>query len=499
LDSLFEQLPVLPEASTSQNLFISGNPGSAACHPELAAIRKWTLEKLSMKSIIYIPPVSVKKGDTAVMSVHLDNVQPIVAFEMDVALPDGLTLDTLLTTLMPARTGGHRLSVARVSTTSPLYKIMVYSMTSKDTLLGRQGAILNLYIPVPDTLRTYTIDIKKVTLVDTAANTADVTLSDGKLTVLPRYTLGDADKDDRVNVTDIVWLVALINGRCPSECQKEAIDMDGNGVWNIVDVVRLVDAINATTYQAVSPVGYSMVDLPLKVTRANGVFLKQPYNITTATNSNHLYMNQSPEDPTRINLCLDNHDGVQALQADILLPEAVSLIPEATKLTVRCASTHTYTLVPVSKGENRYRLVIWSMTSGMSISGDEGTLVTLRVKTSDVKSDEGTEVLKGSLEQTVLTGLDMTTLNSFSYETELKMPGKQPTIKVAVGSGQDGTLWVKGENLEHITVYDVMGRTVSEQACFGERTYNTAVGSGCYVVKVQQGKDAVGVFKVLVR
>ena len=274
--------------------------------------------------------------------------------------------------------------------------------------------------------------------------------------------------------------------------------MDENGVWNVLDVVRLVNAINSTIYSAVSPAGRIKVASLSDESPASGVLLKQPYQVGVATTSNHLYLTQSSDDPAMLNLCLDNHDAVQALQADIVLPEGMTLIPEATSLTARCASTHTLKLVPVSNEDNRYRLVIWSMSTGIPFTENSGALVSLNSKQRDTKSESGDDVLKGFLEQTVLTGLNMTTLNSFSYETALEMPGHEPLLKVVVGTGPDGKLWVKGENLEHITVFDVTGRKVSELPCFGERSCSFTLRSGCYMVKVEQGKDSASVFKVLV-
>ncbi len=498
LDSLFEQLPILSEISTNQNLFISGNPGTADCHPEQALAKKWTLETNQTKSLVSMPSVSVKIGNTAVVAVHLANVTPLVAFEMDVALPDGLFLDTLRSTLVASRIAGHRLSIAKVSTNPTVYKFMTYSMTSKDTLLGRNGAILNLYINVLDTVRTYTIDIKKVILADTAANPAEVSMSDGKLSVLPRYTVGDADNDDRVNVTDIVWLVALINGRCPFVCQKEAIDMDENGVWNILDVVRMVDVINATTYSVASPAGRINSVSPANESAASGVLLKQPYHLDQASPSNHIYLTQSKEDPTLLDICLDNHDAVQAMQVDVVLPEDVSLVLEETSLSPRCASSHTLKLVPVSADGRRYRLVLWSMSTGKSFSGNSGTLVSLRIHPRNMETKLVQDVRKGYLDQSVLTGLEMTTVQSFSYETELDVSGKQSSVKASVGSGTNGQLWVKGENLRRITVIDMMSRMVADMAGFGGTTCTTTVNPGCYLVKVEQNNGSSAVFKILV-
>lgn len=498
LDSLFRQLPVLSTVAFGQNLIISGNPGTDTCHLEWATAKKWTPDNVKTKNAVYIPAVNVKMGQTAVVPVYLDNIHPIVAFEMDLSLPDGLILDTLQTALAAERIGNHFLSVAKLSTTSAQYKLLAYSMTSKDTLKACQGAVLNLFIQVPDSLRTYTIDIKKVILADTTAHSADVTLTDGKLTVQAVYTQGDANNDECINVTDVVWLIAIINERVSPECRKEAVDMDGNGVWNILDVVRLIDVINTSDDEGALLVATNKVESQLRASRGGGIFLPQAYNAYTASGSNHLYLSQTPDDLSTIHICLDNKETVQAMQTDIILPEHTMLLPEATRLSPRCTSTHTFSLVPITRDTNRYRLMIWSMTPDEPVSGGKGIVVSLGIRNKEVKSGSSKEPLRGKLQYTVLTGMNRATLTNYSYETELLRPGQQALTGVTVGSGPDGVIWVMGENLEHVAIYDLTGRLVTEKACFGNPTCSATVGPGCYVVKVRKGTSSIGVFKVLV-
>lgn len=509
LDDLFAQLPTLATASTSQNLLFANNPGSETCQPAVAVAKNWTLEKVVTKSTVSIPTVSVKTGDTAVVALNLSNVQPVVAFEVDLLLPEGVVLDTVRTCLAPGRSGQHLLSVAKTSTTLGQYKVMAYSMTSKDTLKGREGAIVNLYLTTADTLRTYTLDLKKAVLVDTAATVLDVSLSDGKLTVLPKYTLGDADGDDLVNVTDIVWLVAAINGRPPLGFQAAASDMDENGQLNVADIVRIVDLIHAAVYTASMPAGcLAFSGMPLAgatpgevVSRVpSSVRMHQVYQAAQSSPGNHLYLNQAEADPYTLHLCLDNSDVVQALQVDLVLPSGYALNQASLAVVGNRATKHTLSCLPVAGSRNRYRLLLWSMALGQTLAGKEGALLTCRLKApiesghSSVEADS----LKAYVEEAVLTGDDLKTLPSTTYERPLSFQVTQEDASVEVGSDAPGQLWVTGLNLGRIQVFTPDGRLVQTTQGNGKTTRRLTLRPGLYLVEIERPENPRFHRKVLV-
>ena len=497
LDTLFKRLPTLTTPSTSQNLLFANNPGSETCQPSVAVAKQWTLEKVVTKSVVSLPTTSVKVGDTAVVAMTLTNRGPVVAFEVDVLLPNGLVLDTVRTSLVPGRKSQHVLSVAKTSATTNQYKIMAYSLTSKDTLKGCDGAVVNLYLVAADTLRTYTLDLKKSVLVDTAAQVLDVSLSDGKLTVLPRYTPGDADGDNLVNVTDIVWLVAAINGRPPVGFQAAASDLDGNGSWNVVDIVQLVDLIHAAEYTPIMPAGCLPVNnAPLAgspgTTMTNripsSVRLSRIYEALPTNTGNHVYLRQSETDPYALHLCLDNKDVVQAMQVDLVLPHGVTMVPSSAKVVGTRTSKHALSCLPVAGSANRYRLLLWSMSMGQMLSGCEGPLLTVRLTPS--KAVVGKEGLADSLtafvEEAVLTSDDYLTLPSITYDRPLSFQSITDETTVEVWSDAPGQLWVHGSNLGRIQVYTSDGLLVEATQGNGMTDHHLTLRPGLYLVDIER-------------
>jgi len=492
LDQVFQQLPTLQETPTSQNLYISDNPGSATCHTELATVKRWVLEKTVTKSVVFVPTATSKVGDTAVVAINLTNTLPIVAFEIDLQLPEGFEMDTLRSRLEASRRGNHLLSVAKTLKTPPTYKLMAYSMTSNDTLKGREGTLLQLYLTVPDTVRTYTIDIKKVVLVDTAAQSADVSVTDGKLEVLPVYTIGDADGDYLVNVTDVVWLVATINGSKPLGFQDDAMDLDENGVWNVIDVVQLIKLINET---AILPSNAAALVLS---TSPRSIRVLQPYQATSGGVDNHVYLTQSSDNSAEIALCLDNENAVQALQADIVLPEGLSLVTGEAALKPERAQTHTFSVQAVAGDLRRYRVLVWSMQTGKTFSGNTGALLTLKTQQSSNVAATANDTATAYLDESVLTGLDLRTLKSLTYETRLNFSDAAISSDIRAGSAGKGLLWVKGKGLSQVTVFDLRSIVVSECLNVVGSSVVIPLRKGFYLVKAVQANKAPKVLKVYV-
>ncbi|MDP4277722.1 MAG: T9SS type A sorting domain-containing protein, partial [Bacteroidota bacterium] len=373
--------------------------------------------------------------------------------------------------------------IARMSDSTQLYKFMAYSLKSKDTLMGNDGAVLHLYLTVPDTVRSYTIDLKKAVLVDTSATAADITLTDGKLSILPVYYIGDSDGDEQVNVTDIVWLVAWINGKNPDGFQKEAADMDGNGSWNVVDVVKLVDLINATVSSSKVAVRRTETD-DAKV-----------YNAKAAGKTNHVYLCQSETDAATVDLCLDNIDGVQALQVDMVLSSGIAVETSTAELLSDRSDGHVISFKCVSAAENRYRLLVWSLRTDNPLKGNTGPVVRFKVQTS---SEKETDTLTGKLQDAVLTGMDRKAVNSETYMTKLDFSTTGGQLLAKAGSDAKGRLWVSGDKLKEIGVYDLAGRLSAKVIDPEEELIYLPVSAGVYLVRVKQEGQSLSVMKVLV-
>jgi hypothetical protein len=461
LNSVFDSLPILNVSSASKNLFIANNPGSSGCQVELAINKNWNPDVSSTKSYFYIPSVVSTSGDSVQLDICLKNPIPAIAFEMDLVLPDGFVLDTLKTCLSSARKGNHILSIARMSDSIMQYKFLCFSMKKKDILSGDSGSVLKLYTKVPVEEKNYIINIKNAILVDTATNVLELSMFDGKLEVTSAVSKGDANGDKKVDVTDIVYLVAYINGKKPDGFYPEAADMDGNGVWNIADITKMVVMVNESNIESQD---------------------KDSYNAATVKSGTYFYLRQPKNDLSCLELCMDNSDTIQAYQVDVILPMGVSLSPERFSTVAERVGNHLFAISKISDTENRYRLLSYALRPQSAILGDTGAVVRLPLI---LDKDICPGVYAVTMKQPVLADMDMNRIEGSTYTTNFAVVAPSDESEpVSVGCNSTNGLWIHGHSLRKVSIYDLSGRLFFNQDLQGVDFFSTFLPSGVYIVNV---------------
>lgn len=468
LDSLFSKLPVLNESSTSKNLLILNNPGAPYCNLSVATSKKWTPDASITSSTMYIPTVHASTLDTTLVQVFMNNPVPIIAFETNLVLPRGFVLDTLHTKLNAARKGNHLLSIAQISPFSNTYKIMAYSLISHDVFKGNSGAIMDLICLFPDSVQQAKIELKETILVDTSTNITGVTVSDGILIVEPPFVMGDANGDKKVDVTDIVNLVAFINGRNPIGFQAVAADLDRNGKWNVADITKMVLLIN----QATSGVQYSVLQ------NRNATTQFRAYKPLEYAHQNNLYVRMGKAGAGFIDVCIDQKDSIQACQLDIILPKGVQLNEAQSQLSESRMNGHRLILTKIV--DNRFRMILYSMKPDMAIKGDSGNIVSLALQLPEEMYDGEYEIYT---ENPVLTGMERTTIQCNAFDGILKVDPANSGQSIIVSSNQSGQIRVTGKNIKQVEIFDLFGRIYTPQSNHSN-SFQCKVTSGWYIVRV---------------
>jgi hypothetical protein len=487
LDAIFTSLPALLIVPASKNLYISNNPGLAGSQISIAVNKNWLADVTVTKSSFYIPSVSYRTGDSVRIDICLNNPIPAIAFELDLVLPEGFILDTLRSTLTNARKGSHTLSISKTSALQ--YKFLAFSMKNKEIFAGNSGSVLQLYMKVPTDIKTYTIDIKNALLIDTLTNLLDLSVTDGALTVTSAEIKGDANGDDRVDVTDIVYLVAYINGHSSAGFNALMSDIDGNGLWNIADITKMVVIINS---QNIGPQASSH-----SRSQATTEDYLSLYNYSSAPLGNHLYFRQSEKDSTCLNLCLDNVEAVQALQVDIVLPEGFSFKTNESEPTMIRSAEHLFSFSKISDTENRYRLLFYSLKSDAVFTGNSGVIASLSL---DVKDNMPLDTYPVLMDQSVMTGLDKTPINGLTYDLGLKIGTPAEVVEpIIIGSSGSGNIWVRGSALLGVSVYDVAGKKLIEKDLKESDFFETKLPFGMYIVNVRSKSMTQCIKKVCVQ
>jgi len=470
LDSIFIELPKLATVSTSKNLYVLSNPGSSSCHTEIAASKNWTLDRVITQNSFYIPSVSCKSSDSIQVGVCLKSTAPAIAFEMDVLVPDGFTLDTSRCCLSAARKGQHLLTIARISGFPRIYKFMAYSMKSKDLFSGTDGAVLDLYLKAPAEMKTYTLDIQKAILLDSLTNVLALSVTDGQMIVGASSLVGDANGDGYVDVTDVVNLVAWINGMRPADLDSAAIDVDGNGLWNISDITKLVVIINSggavSQHESASYITVAIDELSL-------------YPAAVPISGNNIFIRQATDDASCLEVCLDNAEGVQAFQADLFLPDGLSFQEGS---STQQSDRSTGQIFSISRCSlNHYRLLSYPLKVDVAYSGNSGVLSRLQLVGADQLADGSYPVV---MRQAVLTGMDLKSVSTNVFDAIVNIQNSSSADEaITFGTESGSRIWVRGTGLTEVTVWDVAGKQIAQQYLDGAVYHSIQLNKGFYLVK----------------
>ncbi len=482
LDTLIASLPTLSAVSTSKNLYVLNNPGSANCNIQLANSKNWTPDKLVTSSSFYLPTALVNTGETVELDICLTNPVHVIAFELDAIFPSGFELDTVRSCLAAARKGNHLLSIARTAPNQ--YKFMAYSMSTGDLIKGNSGVVLQLFGRAPDTAKVYVVQLKQAVLVDTTTNMCNVTTTSGNLTVVPSSVNGDVNGDKVVNVTDVVNLVAYINGRNPSGFSVLAADLDNNGFLNVADITKLVVLINSTgTTLRSSTVETSSTERALVL-----------YDRLTATSGNNLYLRQNATDKNCLELCLDNSMQVQACQVDISLPSGVSIqLKDVSGKTIR-QNGHQIQVTQIAT--NKYRLLAYALRPDAAFKGDTGILAILPLQVSETLTATNCPIY---LNAPVLTGMNLTTVPSMGFDLSATIGSSSMKSNLKAGTDNQSGLWVQGFGLTEVYVWELSGKMIDHQWFQGVTSYNVSLPKGVYLVRAHSMPDSELQQKVVVQ
>ena len=122
-------------------------------------------------------------------------------------------------------------------------RFVVASMTNK-LVSGTEGAVAYIVLDIGKNTAVgdHTIQLTHVQLTeknDTELITIDAPDQLSTLTVT-EATLGDVNNDGRINVTDVIAIIAHILEDTPSWFVEAAADLNGDGLVNVTDAVAAI-------------------------------------------------------------------------------------------------------------------------------------------------------------------------------------------------------------------------------------------------------------------
>ncbi len=251
------------------------------------------------------------KNSQVILPIALKNKHAITGLQIDLYLPDGISVATKSNGKMMISTT-NRMEGDYTITGSQMdgfVRILGYSGES-EAFMGNDGDILNVTLDISNNIADgdYTIRLKDIVLSDvnnTEYHPADV----GARITVNTYTLGDVDNSGAVNINDVVCIINFILNKANGVFIEDAADVDGSGTININDVVTLINRyiLNHSNARA---------EMARMATRG-------------AEGNNYLHLDQidmEPGETKEVELLLTNAGTVAGVQGNIKLPEGVSFV-----------------------------------------------------------------------------------------------------------------------------------------------------------------------------
>lgn len=193
----------------------------------------------------YIEDFTINPGETVEVSILLENELEYTAFQSDLYLPEGLTVEQengyYVIDLSSRKARSHVLYTALQP--DGAIRLLCYS-GSVSPFKGSSGALVYLNIVASDDFSApATITLKNTRLGTTAGE--EIFFPEESCTVSAENMslLGDVDGDGRVTIGDVTDVIDyLINGTVDGINLANA-DINGDGKVNIGDVADIIDIL----------------------------------------------------------------------------------------------------------------------------------------------------------------------------------------------------------------------------------------------------------------
>ena len=192
---------------------------------------------------LYIDDFTILAGESLQVEILLDNEVQYTAFQTDMVLPHGLTVeqedDEYIFDLTSRKANDHTImSQLRPDGT---IRIAVFSMNVK-AIKGNSGAVITFnLIAADDYMGPATIELRNS--IFTTVDGDEVIFANEICTLGPISTPGDVNNDGSVDIDDVTALIQYVLGGYSGNFDEVAANVDGEGSIDIDDVTALISMI----------------------------------------------------------------------------------------------------------------------------------------------------------------------------------------------------------------------------------------------------------------
>lgn len=193
----------------------------------------------------YLPDFTIAPGETMQVAMILENDEPFTAFQTDLMLPAGLSVvedDGEYLFDLTERNASDQTIISKLRPDGTL-RMVSFCMSVKP-YSGKNGALVVINLKADeDFTGPATISLKN----------SFFATEDGVQFVLPQETCtvqlltqrieGDTNGDEKVNISDVTWLINYLLAGCTSSFHTENANVNVDGKININDVTALINML----------------------------------------------------------------------------------------------------------------------------------------------------------------------------------------------------------------------------------------------------------------
>lgn len=209
---------------------------------------------MNADNVKVVKPMSIRAGETKTIAVALENAKAYTAFQFDIALPSGMSIeDKSLTSLRTDAT--HNIKSAVVN---GKIRVVAYSANGTTELnadnelvekepitvgnkefTGESGNfILKFNIKASDSFKEGDEDKVEISNILFATNKEGQEMADAK--GADGLTVGKVSKDDTINTTDASYILMYLVDNKPDDFNAITADVDMNGTINTADATEIL-------------------------------------------------------------------------------------------------------------------------------------------------------------------------------------------------------------------------------------------------------------------
>lgn len=199
----------------------------------------------SAQDRFYIEDFSIAPGETRTVSIMLNNETAYTAFQSDIYMPVGLTIEQedgeYIFDLTNRKGRDH--NIASQLQIDGAIRVMSYSPSIK-AYSGNSGPLVTFQVTADNDFKGHaTILMKTILLITTAG--VEIAFGDEEcLVTIPNSALkGDVDDDGNVGIADVSLLIDYLLGSYFYIFNTENGDMDDDNNISIADVAILIDTL----------------------------------------------------------------------------------------------------------------------------------------------------------------------------------------------------------------------------------------------------------------